>query len=262
MPLFDEDTQIAILQKQFGAVNYTPTSSYKIGLVTVVPDDDDGEGLVEPEDFAYSRLTILNNTDEFGLSENGTEVVNLKEWSFAQATVDWGSIFGLALFNSADEYQGYLPFDTPKYIATNQGFKIPAGKFIVASDDTPLSVTIEETLVPTILTSPGGLRYIQSVDDTGAAVYTSTDFFGPPAPPTSLSNDSGYLTWAVSTSNGGSPIVSQTLWVADANESLVDFIILDAEVEGYNTGGVPGQYFITADNPVGSSAPSNVVTVS
>lgn len=262
MPILDEATQMASLLKQFSATNFTPATNYYIAAVVNVPDDDTGAGLLEPTDPDYDRVTVPNDSTNFGLSDEGTEVVNLLEWAFPQATVDWGTVFGIALYTAGDVYQGYLPFSVPKYIVSEQTLKVPAGGFIVSPYDTPLSLTIEETLVPSIKTAPNGDRYIFSVDNSGAAVYTATTFYGPPAPPTSLTDTAGVLSWTVSAFDGGSPVVSQTIWVSTDDNQLVQFEIIDSAETSFDTDGVTGDYFVTADNLMGSSDPSNMVTVS
>lgn len=262
MPLLDEATRLDMLLKQFSATDYIPPTSYKIAAVTVVPDEEDGTGLGEPEDVAYDRITVSNNTSEFGLSDAETEVVNLNVWSFPQATQDWGTIFGLGLYNNSDEFMGYLPFSTSKFVSAENILKISAGSFLVTSDTTPLSVSIEEALVPITLTAPNGNRYFLSVDDSGVAVLTATDSFGVPSAPTSLSETGGILSWTAAANDGGTPVISQTIWVSDSDDLLVEFDVIDSAATTYDTDGTLGVFYVTADNVVGPSAPSNTVTIS
>jgi len=262
VPLLDESASLNMLLKQFSGTNYTPTASYKIAAVVGVPDDEDGTGLVEPTDFIYERITVINDVTNFGLSSDATEVVNLLEWAFPQASEDWGSVFGIALFDASDAYMGYLPFSIPKVVGIQGILKLKAGSFIVTSDSTPLSISIEEALVPTIFTAPNGTRYIASVSNVGALVLTSTTYFGVPSAPTNLLNTAGTLTWDLSPNSGGTPAISQTVWISDSDNQLTSFGVLEASATSYETDYALGSFYVTADNIVGSSAPTNVITIS
>lgn len=261
MPLLDEAARLDMLLKQFSGTDYAPPSSYQIAAVINVPDEEDGTGLGEPDDFNYERITVSNDSTEFGLASSGSEIVNLNSWAFPQAQQDWGTVFGLALFTGSGDYMGYLPFATPKFVNAENILRISAGSFLVTSDTTPLSVTIEEAAVPIILTSPQGDRYDLRVTNSGTLELTGTPFFGVPSAPTALQNNSGILQWTPSPADGGTPVVSQTVWVSDAESGLVEFDVIDAEATTYSLEGATGAVYVTADNVVGPSAPSNTVYV-
>jgi hypothetical protein len=249
-----------MLLKQFSGADYSPPVSYKVVAVTTVPDDDLGLGLGEPtEDPDYEPLVIENNSTEFGVNPETGNIVNLKEWAFAPSTTDWGPVFGIALYDDVDNYMGYLPFSTVKFLTRTNILKLAPGAFIISSDDTPLSVYIEEAHVPITFTSPNGDRYLASVNNSGVLILTLTEFMGPPSAPLSLTNTSGYLEWIPATNDGGTPVVSQTIWLAGGDDSLVSFEVLDPDISSYDTQGVAGWYYVTAENITGSSSPSNTV---
>lgn len=264
MPLLNAATRADLMLKQFSAVDYTPTTEWNIAAVIAAPDDAEGNGLQEPASASYSRITVANDSDEFELAENGTEVVNVNEWTFAQATIEeWGPVIGFALFDASDEYMGYLPLSSPKYIGLNHTLKIPAGAFIVSMESTPLSIYIEEAVMPTIKTAPDGERFILGVDATGATVWTATDAFGPPSAPVDVVESSGVISWDPPVSDGGTPIISYTVWHSDSDSLLVGFEVLPNDVLTYTPDALSvGVFLITAENSVGSSDPGDQVVIS
>jgi len=262
--LLNELTRSKIMLKQFGGEDYTPTASWKLAAVTSAPDEEDGSGLEEPLASSYGRVTVPNDLTTFELSLEGTEVVNSEQWVFGPATDEsWGPILGIALFDASDEYMGYAPFSSPRIVNKNDRLLIKPKSFIVAMETTPLSVYVEEAPVPTIKTSPDNTRFILSVDDAGATVWTETTAFGPPTSPTSLTDTAGVLSWTASSGDGGTPINSYTVWHYDSDSLLQNYEVLSSSELSYE---IPldevGTFFVTAENIVGASDPSNEVIVS
>jgi hypothetical protein len=59
--------------------------------LSTTPLGDDGAGLTEPTDSAYSRITVPNNKISFSTASNKIITI-IKEFAFNESTVDWGSV--------------------------------------------------------------------------------------------------------------------------------------------------------------------------
>lgn len=256
--MFNPDINLALLRQQFGAVAADVPTSYAFALTTTVPDDE-GLGYTEPTDAAYARITLTNNTTNFGLNEDGDAVINLTSLVWAQATEPWGTLVGIIVFDDASSYVSFFEFSPPKGINTNGRLRMDIGSLILNPSEDPIDVYLpEENVTADILTDTAGVRWFVSVDTSGGITTISTDLPGPPSVPTVLAWDGTKFTWTEPAFDGGIPVTGYTLHRFEDLE--LTRIPIEADATEYETTEV-GLYYITAENPVGSSAASNEVTV-
>ena len=79
-----------VLDHLFGNTAYTTPTTLYLGVSTTTVQED-GTGITEPTDAAYSRIAITNNTTNFpnasgGQKQNGTQL------EYSVATEAWGTI--------------------------------------------------------------------------------------------------------------------------------------------------------------------------
>lgn len=80
-----------VLKMVFGGASYTPSASYSIGLSFTDPV---ASGITEPTGGGYARVTVQNNTTNFGNPavdsvNGGYKSSNLGTIQFPAATADW-----------------------------------------------------------------------------------------------------------------------------------------------------------------------------
>jgi hypothetical protein len=83
----------AILDEVFGGTAYAAEASVQVGLLTTLPSDDTGTGLVEASYTGYSRQTLTNNATNWPAATGGDPTIkdNGVAISFGQKT-DAGDI--------------------------------------------------------------------------------------------------------------------------------------------------------------------------
>lgn len=267
MPFMTEAMLVNMVQSQFGRVPSTAPASYALAVVTVPPLDDLGTGLAEPNDASYARLVVANNTTNFVVDRTPSlAVTNGAALTFAMATEEWGSVMGLALYNTAATpvFLGYMEFTNPLTISKGDTLVVPPQGFRLNLDLTPVSAYVQEQAEMFILTAPDGAPYALKVSSTGAlSTVRMSGIIAPPASPVSFAYDSPTrtFTWQPPTHFAtNSPITSYTLWRSVDGDG--DFTILDQDATSYVLpDGESGIYYLTTDNPAGSSSPSALVTV-
>jgi len=79
-----------ILDKNFGATDYTPPATLYVGLSTTTIGIA-GTGATEPSGGAYARVAITNNKTNFGTASNGA-LTNSNAITFTESTASWGTI--------------------------------------------------------------------------------------------------------------------------------------------------------------------------
>ena len=112
-----------ILNKIFGATNYTPATTYYIGLLS---------GGTELSGGSYARVSVTNNTTNFpNISTN--EMVNGVAIAFPQASADWATADEVAVFLASSggtaRFRG--PLDSTVTVRTGQTRSFAAGDFKV-----------------------------------------------------------------------------------------------------------------------------------
>lgn len=79
-----------ILDKDFGATNYTVPSTLYFGLSTTTINND-GTGATEPSGGSYARASLTNTKSQWGNASSGS-LSNTVQVSFAESTASWGTI--------------------------------------------------------------------------------------------------------------------------------------------------------------------------
>lgn len=121
-----------MLDVAFGRASSIAPASYWAGLCTTAPGDGSGSGLVEVDAGGYLRVEIPNNSTNWpgamlnlGLRQksNGTVI------QFPEATGEWGTCSGLALFDSdsGGAFMAYGDFTTPQMVVTGNLPFVSAG---------------------------------------------------------------------------------------------------------------------------------------
>jgi hypothetical protein len=127
MPALSTTASNNLLDKEFGATNYTPPATLYIALYSSAPAND-GSGGTELSGDAYARVAVTNNTTNWPnasakVKSNGTAI------TFPQATADWVEAEAVVIFDASSGGNvrafGYL--DEPAAITNGQTAEFEAG---------------------------------------------------------------------------------------------------------------------------------------
>ena len=105
---------------------WTPTTPLKIALYTVVPTDTGGG--TEVAGGSYARTNVTFAAASAGSSSNNADV------TFPTATASWGTVAGLAIFdsNATPKMIWYGPLTASKTIDIGDVFKVPSGSLTLS----------------------------------------------------------------------------------------------------------------------------------
>lgn len=107
-----------------------PTGPLKVALYTVLPNQETGAGGTEVTGGSYARTNVTFTAASAGASENTADV------TFPTATASWGTVVGVAIFDSAATpvmlWSGTLT--SSKTVDNGDTFKIPLGSLDVSLD--------------------------------------------------------------------------------------------------------------------------------
>ena len=110
-----------MLDYEFGLTTYTPESTYYVGLLTTLPDED-GAGYVVAA--GVSLLSVTNNTTNFSSASSKTKKnATILSWSAFAAT---RVLLGAAIFDDASKTHilRWGPFSSPVTVESGQPFEI------------------------------------------------------------------------------------------------------------------------------------------
>ncbi len=126
----------AILDKLWGAQDFTPATSFDIALFTTAPDDA-GAGGVEVSGGSYARVNIANNLTEWPAAAAGSKQ-NANQILFAEATALWGTVVALGFYAVGGTFAGTLmavgTLDTPTLVNIGQQASFDAGDITLTAD--------------------------------------------------------------------------------------------------------------------------------
>ncbi|MCP4568604.1 MAG: hypothetical protein GY841_13590 [FCB group bacterium] len=88
-----------VLDHVFGSVDYTPLTTWYIGLSTTTPTDA-GTNITEPASGAYARVSQTNNQTNFPDATNGVKN-NGSVITFPKATASWGTVTHFVMYDAA-----------------------------------------------------------------------------------------------------------------------------------------------------------------
>lgn len=89
----------AILDKCFGATNFTAPATLYVGLSTTAISID-GTGATEPSGGSYARVAVTNNKTNWATAANGS-LSNLSAITFPESTASWGTVTHFFLSDAA-----------------------------------------------------------------------------------------------------------------------------------------------------------------
>jgi hypothetical protein len=110
-----------ILDYEFGLTTWTPESTYYVGLLTTLPDED-GVGYVAAS--GVSLLSVTNNTTNFSSASAKTKKnATVMSWSAFGSTL---TIVGAAIFDDASKTHilRWGAFSSPVTVESGQPFEI------------------------------------------------------------------------------------------------------------------------------------------
>jgi hypothetical protein len=85
----------------YGGVAFTPTPNYYVALFTVNPTNAGGGTEVPFTGTGYTRAPVPNNLARWQTSGSSpTQATNIVTVSFPPATIDWGTITGIATMDA------------------------------------------------------------------------------------------------------------------------------------------------------------------
>jgi hypothetical protein len=112
-----------LLNKDFGATNYTPPATWYVGLLTAATELSGG---------SYARVALTNNTTNFPATATNS-ITNGVAFSFPQASAGWNQADTVGLFaassGGAAKYTDSL--DVPVTIGTGQTLEFAVGALTI-----------------------------------------------------------------------------------------------------------------------------------
>lgn len=88
-----------LLDKEFGAVDYTPAATHYIALSTTLPTNT-GTNVTEPSGNAYARVAVTNNATNWPAA-SGRNKSNGTVIQFPTASGSWGTITHFAIYTAS-----------------------------------------------------------------------------------------------------------------------------------------------------------------
>jgi len=131
MSSFTDYLENKIIAHHFGGTNYNPSDYVRIGVSTTSISDD-GTGATEPGG-AYARIEASNNQSADGWSVPALvstyHTVHLRRAiTFAEATVDWGTITHFMVYDDGGTNMlGFGALDSSKTVASGDTAEFPSG---------------------------------------------------------------------------------------------------------------------------------------
>lgn len=86
-----------ILDHVLGGPDYTRVDTVYIGLSTAVVSDNTN-GLAEPSGNNYSRISVINSSNNFGAAAAGVKQ-NATVFTFPEASGSWGTVVHFQIWN-------------------------------------------------------------------------------------------------------------------------------------------------------------------
>jgi hypothetical protein len=116
--------ETAVLGHVFCGTTYTAPATKYLGLFTVAPADAGGG--TELTNGGYSRVSAA-----FALSAGAA--VNSADIIFPNATLDWGTIVSVGVFDAATggNLMAWADLTTSRTVLTGDSFKVPAGSLSI-----------------------------------------------------------------------------------------------------------------------------------
>lgn len=117
-----------LLARDFGNMTYNPPATWYIGI-SVTSINENGSGVQEPTDPAYSRVAITNNTTNWTNTSTGTGRQNNVDIEFPAASTDQGTIVSCGLFATATGGSPlyYADLVNPKQVSFDDVLRISVG---------------------------------------------------------------------------------------------------------------------------------------
>lgn len=88
-----------MLDRQFGNVSYTVSTTLYIGLSTT-PVNFDGTGGTEPVGNAYARVAVTNDKTSWSTAAIGV-LTNLISFTFPESTGSWGTVTYVVVYDAS-----------------------------------------------------------------------------------------------------------------------------------------------------------------
>jgi hypothetical protein len=134
---FSTANKNAVLDKLFGATNFTPSGTLYVALSTTEPTDV-GANVNEPSGGGYDRVAVANDGTNWVAASAG-EKSNANDIIFDEATSAWGIIGWWALYDAASGgvFQHWGALQTARIIGVGDVFRFLAGDLVIRlrSDD-------------------------------------------------------------------------------------------------------------------------------
>lgn len=122
----------AVLDKTFGAVNWTPPATLYIGLSTTAPAND-GTNITEPTGNGYARVAVPNDTTNWPTA-SGRGKTNANAITFPAATGSWGTVTHFVIYDAATagNFYGWGQLNVPQAVTTGIAPSFATGSFVVS----------------------------------------------------------------------------------------------------------------------------------
>ena len=98
MSLYLRNLTVNLLLGRVGSPYTAPATVY-VALFTTMPGVDDTGG-VEVTGFSYARVSVANNTTNWGTVTNGTKL-NLTAITFPSPSGSWGNVVGFGIYDAS-----------------------------------------------------------------------------------------------------------------------------------------------------------------
>jgi len=129
--------EVALLNHMFGSVSYSVPATYYFALFTTAPNDAGGGTEVNTSGTGYSRVSVANNTTNFGtITLPTTTKTNSTAIQFGTATASWGTItsFGIYDASSGGNLLFWGDLTTPRSVLTGDQPRFAASALSITED--------------------------------------------------------------------------------------------------------------------------------
>lgn len=133
MPALSAVCSNDLLDKEFGAVDYTPETSHFLALYSTAPAADGSGGTELPIADGYDEVEITNDKTSW-TNASAKSLSNAIELAFAQATADWPTAVAIALKTAGGAVRAHGSLEEPITVKSGKtcSFDIGALEIIFA----------------------------------------------------------------------------------------------------------------------------------
>jgi hypothetical protein len=114
-----------------------PTNVY-VALLTTLPSDNNGTGLVEVSGGSYARQAVSAASGWSAVTTSGSlqQMSNAGQILYPTASANWGTIVGMAIYDALTNGNllSFAPLAAPQVVNSGNQFQFGAGNLVLQED--------------------------------------------------------------------------------------------------------------------------------